>query len=193
MSGDPPAVAMHTPYKDVLELITARDVGAVAVVSSTGRVVGVVAEADLLDTRRRSARDGGRLTAGALMSSPVISVRSDATLAHAARVLAGSGKRQVFVIDDGRLVGMLARRDVLRPFLRPDEEIRAEVEHHVLARPAAAPAPCVRVSVERGIVQLTGRLPWRADIDTAVARAAVVPGVIGVRNRLVAAFDGRRH
>ncbi|HET9142217.1 CBS domain-containing protein [Actinophytocola sp.] len=193
MSPDPVTVAMHTHYKDVLELLVARDVGAAAVVSATGRVLGVVSEADLLRTGRKSrnwrrrGRDVARLTAGALMATPALTVRSDATLAAAAKVLAESGKRQLFVVDDGRLVGMLARRAVLELFLRPDKEIRAEIEHDILT----VPEPTVRVSVDHGVVQLTGWLPWRADVDNAVARVAWVPGVVGVRDRLVAAYDDR--
>jgi CBS domain-containing protein len=198
MSREPVTVAMHTHYKDVLELLVARDVGAAAVVSATGRVLGVVSEADLLRTGRKSrnwrrrGRDVARLTAGALMATPAVTVRSDAPLAVAAKVLAESGKRQLFVVDDGRLVGMLARRAVLELFLRPDKEIRAEIEHDIFTGPTNISEATVRVSVEHGLVQLNGWLPWRTDVDNAVTRVAWVPGVIGVRDRLVAAYDDRR-
>lgn len=195
MTRDPGAVAVRTPYKAVLELLTRRGIGAVAVVSATGRVLGLVSEADLLrsgrKSRRRHGRDVGRLTAGELMSSPAIAVRSDATLGQAAQVLADSGKRQLLVVDDGRLVGMLARRDVLGLFLRPDNDIRTEIEHDIFSGPNNLPDSSVRVSVDHGVVALTGWLPWRADIDSALTRVAAVPGVLSISDQLVAAFDGR--
>jgi CBS domain-containing protein len=199
MTGNPAWVLPHTSYKGVLELLTGRAIGAVPVVSATGRVMGVVSEADLLRSGRRSrlrrhTRDVGRLTAAQLMTSPAITVRSDATVAHAAGLLADSGKRQLFVVDDGRLVGALGRREVLGQFLRADEDILAEIEHDVFSGPAADIAEVsVRVGVEHGVVQLTGWLPWRADIDTALARIAAVPGVIAIRDRLVAAYDDQHH
>jgi CBS domain-containing protein len=199
MTANPVAVHPHTSFKDILELLVDRAIGAVPVVSATGFVVGVVSEADLLRIGRKSRRrhdrclDPSRLTARHLMTSPAITVRSDATLAHAARTLADSGKRQLFVVDDGRLVGALSRRAVLSLFLRPDKDIRAEAECAIFGSPNAVPQPSVRVSVDRGVVQLTGWLPWRTDIDTAVARIADIPGVIAVKDRVVCTFDDRRH
>lgn len=198
MTTNPVAVRPHTPFKDILKLLADHAIGAVPVVSATGIVVGMVSEADLLPTRRRSRRQRRnrqrhRLTAGELMTSPAITVRSDTTLADAARVLAKPGRRQVFVVDDGRLVGALTRQDVLSPFLRPDKEIRAEVEHEIFTEPTAVAEPAIRVSVEKGVVQLTGSLPRRADIDTAVGRIAAIPGVIDIRDRVMCTLDGPRH
>lgn len=182
-------------YRDVVDLLIENKLSAVPVVDAFRHVVGVVSEADLLRVGRKSRAgrrryaDPGRLAAGQLMTSPAVTVRSDDTLAHAAKLLADSGRRQLFVVDDGRLVGALARRDVLSLFLRPDQEIRAEVEHAVFGGPQE---PSVQVEVDRGVVRLTGWLPARADIDAAVERIADIPGVIGIRDRLVAAFDDRR-
>lgn len=202
MTRNPVAVAPSTRFKDIVELFAERGISAVPVVSATGAVVGVVSEVDLLRNRRRWLRgrrrqrarqgDMGRLTAAELMTSPVITLRSDATLAEAAGKLAASGRRRIFVVDDGRLVGVLARRDVLNVFRRPDKEIRAEIEHEVFERQIMAPVQSVRVSVDGGVVLLTGQLPWRSDIDTAVSLISEIPGVIDVRNRLAYVFDDRR-
>lgn len=186
MTRDPIAVSPHTPFKHILEVLADRAVSAVPVVSATGIVVGVVSEADLLRSRHHRHRDAGRLTATELMTSPAVTVSSDTTLGRARRVLADSGRRQLFVVDDGRLVGVLARRDVLAVFRRSDKEICAEIEHDVV-EPRLMTS--VWVSVDAGIVLLTGRLPWRSDIDAAVALMAEVPGVVDVRDRLVRGAD----
>ena len=175
MTPNPAAVRPHTPFKEIVELLAQRAIGAVPVVSATGRVVGVVSEADLLADRRARC---SRWTASELMTSPAATVRSDAPLAGAARRLAESGGRQLFVVDDGRLVGVLARRAVLSVFLRPDKEIRAEIERMIGARPERS----VLVSVEEGLVQLTGRLHARGELPAAAI--AAIPGVVDVRDRV---------
>jgi CBS domain-containing protein len=185
MTRHPFAVSPHTPFKHVLELLADRAIGAVPVVSATGIVVGEVSDADLLRHRngRAARRHGaGRLTAGELMTSPVVTVPPTTPLARAERMLAG--RTRLYVVDDGRLVGVLSRRDVLTVLRRLDKEIQAEIEQRIVEP--------VGLSVHDGIVQLTGRLPHRADIDAALAVVAGTPGVIDVRNRVVAEHDDRR-
>ncbi|MFL6141464.1 MAG: CBS domain-containing protein [Labedaea sp.] len=181
MIPNPVTVSPCTPVKDVLELLAEHAIGALPVVSATGLVVGVVSEADLLP-RGRKRRDRGtrRYTAGELMTSPAVTVRSETKLAAAVRTLARSGLRQLLVVDDGRLVGVLARRDVLSGYLRPDKEIGADVERELLGRQHP-----VRVRVDGGIVQLTGRLPEPGDIEAVLGRIAQIPGVIDIRDRLL--------
>lgn len=183
MTRDPVAVAPHTPFKDILELLADRGIGAVPVVSATGRVIGVVSEVDLLRARReRRHRGSGRLTAVELMTSPAATIPPDTTLARATRLLADPGLPSLFVVDGGRLVGMLGRRDVLSVFRRPDKEILAEIVHEILEL-AGPPAHSVLASVDAGVVQLTGRPRPPIDVDTMVARVAEVPGVLAVKER----------
>jgi CBS domain-containing protein len=169
MNPNPVSVRPHTPVKAVLELLAEHNLGAVPVVSATGLLAGVVAEADVLraKTKRRGTR---RWTAAELMTAPAVTGCPDASLTRAARALARSGRHQLYVVEGGRLVGVLTRRDVLSGFLRPDKEIRADVEHVL--------GDAVRVSVDAGVVQLTGRQP-----DGRAAVIARIPGVLDVRDR----------
>lgn len=185
MTRHPFAVSPHTPLKHILELLADQAIGALPVVSATGIVVGEVSEADLLRHRRRTRRrrDPGRFTAGELMTSPVVTVPPNTPLAQAEEMLAD--RTQLYVVDDGQLVGVLSRRDVLSGLRRLDKEIQAEIEQRIVEP--------VRVDVHDGIVALTGRLPHRADIDSVLAVVAGTPGVIDIRNRVVAEFDDRRH
>jgi osmotically-inducible protein OsmY len=91
--------------------------------------------------------------------------------------------RQLFVVVDGRLAGVVARRDLLRSYLCPDGVLRARVEEAV-APLAAGRGEFVNVSVEHGIVLLLGRVQWRGEVGPVGAAAAEVPGVVEVRNRL---------
>ena len=84
----------------------------------------------------------------------------------------------------GRLVGIVTRRDLLRIFLRPDEDIRAEVVHDVLGRTLWLAPSAVRVTVADGVVTLEGRLERRSKIPFAVGLTRQVDGVVAVVDRL---------
>ena len=177
MTRHPCTVAPHTPFKHVLELLADRAVEAVAVVSATGLVVGEVSEVDLLRHRRRvhRRRDPGRVTASELMRSPVTTVPRDVPLARVEPMLADH--TQLYVVDDGRLVGVLTRRAALNGLRRRDKEIQADIEDRI--------GDPVRVSVQNGIVRLAGRLPRRSDTDAVLEQIAEIPGVIAVRDRVI--------
>jgi CBS-domain-containing membrane protein len=96
-------------------------------------VVGVVSEADLLaaedETNRRASSIGRRrllrkeppvsLTAGTLMTTPAITIGPEATIPAAARLMNTHHIRRLPVVDrDGKLVGIVSRRDLLSVFLR---------------------------------------------------------------------------
>lgn len=177
MTYDLVTVAPHTPFKDILDLLVDRGISAVPVVSATGAVLGVVSEADLLRNRAYPWRHaGGRLTAIELMTSPVVTVARDTPLTDAARKLTGTGFRQLFVLDRGRLVGVVSRKDVLSIYRRPDKEIQAEIEHDILGETES-----VRVSVEGGVVLLLGRR--NGNLDAAVARIREIPSVVDLKER----------
>jgi hypothetical protein len=59
--------------------------------------------------------------------------------------------------DDGRLLGIVARRDLLRLHIRPDDEIRADVTDNVLRRTLWIEPGVVAVDVDRGTVTLRGQ------------------------------------
>jgi len=61
------------------------------------------------------------------MTLPPMVIGQDAPLPLAARELVKAGVRRLLAVDDGRLVGIVARRDLLRPFVRDDEEIQARI------------------------------------------------------------------
>jgi CBS domain-containing protein len=111
-------------------------------------------------------------------------VAADVTLPAATRQLAEAGVRRLFVTEDGRLVGVLSRRDLLSTYLRDDDVIRADVE-----RELAALSDKVNVSVRDGVVLLLGRVEWRSARVTIAERVRAVPGVVEVADRLGYVFD----
>lgn len=196
------AVSRKASFKEIVTAMDRWKVGALPVLDIGGRVVGVVSETDLLVTEeQRGARqpppDGrgtvrtrvGTTTAGDLMTAPAVAIAEGATLPQAARTMARRGVHRLPVLGAGRrLVGMVTRGDLLKVFLRPDEDIAGEVREDVilpLFRAASPPValadrPRVRVAVEDGVVTLTGDVPDTALIPVAARLAGAVEGVVDV-------------
>jgi CBS domain-containing protein len=162
-----------TPYKEIVRLLAAHRISGVPVVMMGRRVAGVVTEADLLMAQERNARRlrfaarrpwwprGPRhpgLTAGQLMSAPAVTIGLDATIPAAARLMDAHHLRRLPVVDDnGVLLGVVSRRDLLSVFLRSDEDIAADA-CRVLDDVRPAGPGDIDVSVRNGVVTLSGAI-----------------------------------
>jgi CBS-domain-containing membrane protein len=102
---------------DVIASLMIEGFGAVPVIDKTRTLVGIVSEHDLLG----AIDDGqslGALTAGDVMTGNPYSVRPETDLGTLVHVLRASDLVRVPVVDaKDRLVGIIARRDVLRTYL----------------------------------------------------------------------------
>jgi CBS domain-containing protein len=192
MTKDPVTVAPDTELKDIVEILARHAISAVAVVGRDGVPIGVVSEADLI---RRQEKPGNETAERALhlMTVPVRAVGPDEAVSFAARELNRRGVKRLFVIDHGRLVGVVSRRDLLKVFLRSDEEIRVDVEREVFQRALWADPNAVTVAVNRGVVTLTGQLERRSEVEIAGRLTPTIPGVVEVRNRLDHTWNDQAH
>ena len=196
MTADPIAVAPDTEFKEIAQLFMRERISAVPVVDRHGVLVGVVSEADLMhkevldsgpvlsSSSRRRRHKAAALLATDLMTSPARTIDVDTPVPAAARALANGNMRRLFVLSHGKLVGVLARHDVLDVFLRPDSEVRSDIEHDVFGRVLAAGPQTYSVTVENGVVTLLGQLERKSAVAAAGRLTDLVPGVLGVRNRL---------
>ena len=102
---------------DVIASLMIEGFGAVPVVENGRKLAGIVSEHDLL----AAVDDGYRLgavSAKDVMTSNPYSVRPETTLGTLVHVLRASDLVRVPVVDDkDKLVGIIARRDVLRTYL----------------------------------------------------------------------------
>ena len=194
MTADPITVSPQTPFKDIAELLTGNGISAVGVVDKTGALVGVVSEADLLphlweDRKprwrdRRLARKAAACVAKDLMTSPAVTIDAEATLAAAAARFAHSGVRRLFVLRNGKVAGVLARRDLVAVFTRGDSDLEREVSERVLRDQLDLGPDRVRIEVRAGVVTVVGRVERRSDIDPVTRLIQELSGVVEVRNRL---------
>jgi CBS domain-containing protein len=202
MTADVAYVREQTPYKELVRLLAERRVSALPVVDVNRNVIGIVSEADLLLKQQHPAdsfqrflleRKRRRLErakaqgdiAAELMSRPAITVGPDATAAEAARLLRKHRIKRMPVTDPaGRLVGVVSQSDVLKVFLRPDEEIRRQVVDQVVIRDLVLDPERLQVTVRDGVVLLEGTCERRSLVPNLVRAVAGVEGVVRVENRL---------
>ena len=124
----------------------------------------------------------GATTAGDLMTAPAVLTEADGTLARAARTMATARVKTLPVVDaDGRLCGIVSRGDLLKVFLRGDEEIAEAVHREIVGSLFPADSSTVRVRVAAGVVSLSGRIGDTAWALVAARLAGAVEGVVDVR------------
>ena len=202
-----------TPYQDIDRLLTKHRISGVPVLKMGREVVGVVSETDLLaaeDETARQARMVGsmgrrwhlrkqpqvRLTAGALMTAPAITIGPDATIPAAARLMNTHHITRLPVVDEkGKLIGIVGRRDLLSVFLRPDADISHDARQVLDELPLADPMEVI-AEVRHGVVTLTGSMRPEPGHEQDLMPLALrliwdVDGVVDVVNRLGAARMAR--
>ena len=124
------------------------------------------------------------------MTWPVVTIGPDADVAEAARLLRRHLIRRMPVVDSaGRLVGMIGHSDVLKIFLRADEEIRREIVDKLILGGQLPGHERIQVSVRDGVVLLEGVCERRTLIPVLARAVAGVEGVVRVENRLGFAVD----
>src|SRR5947199_612461 len=105
-------------------------------------------------------------------------------LRSAARRMVDGKLRRLPVIDDGRLVGILTRGDILRVFARPDAVIKKAIERLLAERAYTSPRHELEVDVADGIVTLRGLTERLQDVDAIGALVEQMDGVVALDNLL---------
>jgi CBS-domain-containing membrane protein len=196
-------VGPATPFKEIVGLLAEHRVSAVPVVDDDRHVLGIVSEADLLlkeefpdpdqniplfwtKRRRLERQKAAGATARDLMSSlAVVSTTPEATVAEAARRMHAAGVKRLPVLDeDGRLVGIVSRADLLKVFNRPDEAIRREIMDEVIVGDFMLAPSRFFIHVDDGVVVLQGQVERRSLLPYVLRAVQGVEGVVRVENRL---------
>ncbi|MGH3082925.1 MAG: CBS domain-containing protein [Gaiellaceae bacterium] len=197
-------VSPEEPLKHVATLLLERRVSGVPVVDLDGRLVGVVSEGDLLfkeagerPRRRprflgaatRTSEKRAATTAGDAMTSPALTVAPTATVAQAAALMLERDVNRLPVVDQGALVGIVTRADLIRAFARQDADIERELEEDVLLRTFSILPENVHVTVLNGEVTLTGEVETDGVRDTLLASLGQAPGIVAVHSKLKVRTD----
>lgn len=138
MSSPVITAAPSTSIKEAARLLVQHDISAMPVLDDHGNLIGIVSEADLIKVEGRpdprsqatplppSAGSTPR-TVAQVMTRDVISVRAGTEVSQAVRTMLDAGIKRVPVMDGGRVVGVVSRRDLMRVIARSDDAVRRDV------------------------------------------------------------------
>lgn len=196
------------PLKEVARVLAEHRISAMPVLDPDDRVIGVVSERDLLPKqaasasrprrwwRRRRTREDTRRAAGEtvghVMTVEAVTVGPDASLAEAAKRMIEHEVKHLPVVDAaGVLVGIVGRGDLIRVFLRTDDELRETILTDVFMRILRTDPTELAVSVTEGIVTLSGTVEQRSTAEMAEQLVRRLDGVVDVVSALGYRVDDR--
>lgn len=204
----------ESPIEAVARTMLQHRISGVPVVNADGKVVGIVTEgdflrraetgtekfrlrwADALISGRRLAREYVRShgrKVHQVMTVGVVFVAPEAPLAEVVDLMESRRINRVPVLDNGRLVGIISRADLLRaltqefPNVQVDPVSDAEIRRRVLEeinRQRWTPPNNIDAKVENGIVELRGIILSEPERLALCVLAENVPGVKSIRDRL---------
>ncbi len=201
MTTDPLTVSAETLLKEAARTMVRSRVSGLPVMAD-GALIGIVTEGDFL--RQEANRDQpyrfslldalfgeGPTDPPAVesvvevMTENVITIRPEATIGEAARVMANKRVKRLPVIDeDGTLVGIISRADVVNAFTKPDEIIEDEVREDIIRRLLFLDPGDIGVSVVDGVVTLEGEMENRTEAHLLEELTRRVEGVVRVDSQL---------
>jgi CBS domain-containing protein len=201
------------PLKELARVLTENGLSALPVLDPYDRLIGMVSERDLLSKQarplpgrrhwwqphrvREEIRRAEGDTVGHVMTGFPVTIAPGASLAEAARRLIEHGVKHLPVINDaGTLVGIVSRADLVRAFVRSDDEIHDTVVNEVFRHVLWVDPTEVEVTVTDGIVTLSGTVEQRSTAEIAERLVHRLDGVVDVVSGLEYRLDdggiGRR-
>jgi CBS domain-containing protein len=197
MTQDVATVRPEAPLKEVAALLAEKRISGVPVCDADGALVGVVSEADIVvkeeglePARKRSLASSLRgdsrvqkiaaATAGEAMTSPAVTIAPRRQVSEAARLMTERSVNRLPVVEDGTLVGIVTRADLVAAFARSDGDIRREIVDELLVRTLWIEPGLLRVDVDEGNVTISGQVETQTELELASAFIRRVPGVVDV-------------
>ena len=194
------AVRQSASYKDMAAMLLEQRVSAFPVLDDHNKVIGVVSESDLLTkaalegtvpgmlqsmvSQREHAR-ASALTAAELMTSPPVTIGPDEPVTEAARLMYSRRvKRLPVTSDEGTLIGIVTRADVLSVYGRADADIQHEIIQDLIQGTFRCDPARFTVTVADGVVTIEGAPETDQAGRDIIGAARHVEGVVAVRDQL---------
>jgi CBS domain-containing protein len=182
MSSPVVSVSPDASLKKVAATLVEHGINAVPVVGAGDRLVGIVSEADLLSLEAGPGWGPAPVrprTAGEVMRQSVYTLTGDTDATVAARLMLRHRLKSVPVLAGERVVGMIARRDLLRLIARSDHDIQADLDRRL--KDEVQELQRLAMSVAGGVVTIDAAAgPLARQLLEGLART--VPGVVEVRS-----------
>jgi CBS domain-containing protein len=118
MTRDVITVTPGDTIRHLAQVLTDAGISGAPVLDEQGSVVGVVSEADVIGKRGQSVGD--------VMRREVISVTPDTGVGEVCRRMSEHGINRTPVLEDGRLIGIITRADIVRAIARGEYGAEAD-------------------------------------------------------------------
>lgn len=174
MTVDPVTIDRETTIRDAAATMFARRISLLPVCDGS-MLVGVISRSHLLRSKENPLQ-----RVGDIMDTEPTLVGEWMTVTQATRLMHGEGAKAAPVVRDGQIVGVITETDLLRPYLRTDDEIRVDVEESFNAVGLGLSARDVPISIVEGAVTI-GPLPDGVGTDLLRRLIEGIDGVTGVR------------
>jgi len=208
-------VGPDMPISDVAKLLIERRISAVPVIDNDNSLIGIVSEGDLVhrirgdhelprswwlsligdpnDEPQEYIRSHGK-TAKDVMTKDVVAISEFTSIAEIAETLETKKIKRVPVVDDGKLVGIVSRANIIQALvaqkdasmpktIASDQDIREtlmkEFNNHTWASNAT-----LNIVVNDGVVRYWGFVESETAKDALTLAAENVPGVKAVESNL---------
>ena len=209
------SISPSTTIAEAARLMLSHRISGLPVVSEDGGLIGMVSEGDFLrrgelgtEAKRswwlelfasqgQAAEDYVRAhgrKVGEVMTKGVFTTNREASLEEVVELMSRHGIKRLPVVDNGKLIGIVSRSDLLRALARAlpteggavsdDERIREAIVAEI-TRQSWGSGGLVRVAVQDGVVELTGTIFDERTRAAARVAAENVPGVKAVNDQIV--------
>lgn len=198
-------------------LMLSKKISGIPVIVGDGTLVGIVSEGDFLRrgelcTERKHSRwleflispgkaadeyvhaNGRRIEE--VMSQDVVTASPAASLAEVVELMTRHHVKRIPIVDAGKAVGIITRSDLLRALLSflpdaahvaiDDEQIRQDIMSELTAQKWAG-KDLINVTVNKGVVRLSGAIFDERERQAAIIAAENVAGVKAVNDDLFCA------
>lgn len=209
MTTDPVTTTPDSTLKEAARLMVRNQVSGLPVMEGD-KIVGILTEGDYL--RQEADREQPyRLTlleaifgdgtgdpppvelVSEVMSDKVRTIGPEATVSEAARVMSRRNIKRLPVVDEeGKLLGVISRADVVNAFTKPDEVIEDEVREDIIRRLLFLEPDSIEVDVDDGVVTLRGELENRTEAHLLEELTRRIAGVVRVDSHLEFEVDDER-
>ncbi len=112
MKTDVVTIGVHTTIAEAIGVLLKHEISGLIVLDENGKVGGVISEKDVMIAYDFVQRTD--IAISEFISRDVISVKADTPIKDVSRTLVQLNIKRVPVIDDGKLVGVISRHDILR-------------------------------------------------------------------------------
>lgn len=215
MTTEVVTVTSDSRVEDIAKLLLERNISAVPVVDTNGKIIGIVSEGDLI--RRRESETGGHRSwwldlltspeerareyvkihghiAGDIMTREIVSVAEETAVGEIARILEKRRIKRVPVMRNGEIVGIVSRANLLQGLATHKDQVSVEatpddrrIREQIMALVAKEDwiVHGLNAIATEGVVELWGQVD--SEDERKALRIAVedISGVRGIEDHLV--------